>query len=84
MLAATGITPLLMNLESMTAKPRVAGAAKAPSHGKLRRPCIILYIQMRPPRTRERAAVAGELPHMGRSVALLQNSPYVFARRLLH
>ncbi len=47
MLAATGLTPLWVNLESMTSKPNAGGAAKTASHGKSRRPCIILYIQIR-------------------------------------
>ncbi len=33
-LAATGFTPLLVNLESMTSKPNVGGASKIASHGK--------------------------------------------------
>ncbi len=36
MLAATGFTPLLVNLESMTSKPNAGGAAKILSHGKNR------------------------------------------------
>ncbi len=43
MLAATGFTPLLVNLQSMTSKPSAGGAAKTAS-------CIILYIQIRSPR----------------------------------
>ncbi len=38
-LAATGFTPLLVNLESTTAKPKAGGAAKPASYGKSRRPC---------------------------------------------
>ncbi len=41
MLAAMSVTPLLVNL---------VGAAKTASHGKSRRPCIILYMQIRSPR----------------------------------
>ncbi len=41
MLAATGFTPLLVNLESMTLKLNAGGGTKAVSHGKSRRPCII-------------------------------------------
>ncbi len=56
MLAATGLTPLLVNLESLTSKPNV-GAAKTASQGKSRRPCKISYMQIRSPwnplRTRE-------------------------------
>ncbi len=44
MLTATGSTPLLVNLESMTSKHMRVGAAKTASHGKLRRPCVILYM----------------------------------------
>ncbi len=33
---------MLVNLESMTAKPRVGGAASQEIHGKSRRPCAIL------------------------------------------
>ncbi len=45
-LAATGFTPLLVDLERKTAKPRARTAAC----GNSRRPCIILYIQIRSPR----------------------------------
>ncbi len=49
MLAATGITPLLVNLESMTAQPKAGGEAKTASHWKSGWPCIILYLQIRSP-----------------------------------
>ncbi len=44
MLTATGFTPLLVNLESMTSKHMRVGAAKTASHGKSRRPCVIFYM----------------------------------------
>ncbi len=47
MLATTSLTPLLVNIQSMTSK---TNAAKAASHGKSRRPCNILYMQIRSPR----------------------------------
>ncbi len=50
MLATTSLTPLLVNLQSMTSKPDAVGAASTASHGKSRRPCIILYMQIRSPR----------------------------------
>ncbi len=46
MLAATSLTPLLLNLQSMTSKPNAGGAAKTASHGRSMRPCIILYMQI--------------------------------------
>ncbi len=55
MLTATSFTPLLMNLESMTSKPNAGGAANIASHGKSRKPCSILYMQIRPPRILLRA-----------------------------
>ncbi len=59
-----------------------AGAAKTASHGKSRRPCIILYNQIRSPRILLRigkgAAAAAGLSHMGRGAAPLQTSPQVF------
>ncbi len=48
MLAATGFTPLLMTLKSMTSKPKTV------SHGKSTRPCIISYIHRWLPRIRLR------------------------------
>ncbi len=50
MLTATGFTPLLVNLASMTSKPNAGGAAKTEPHEKLSRPCIILCMQIRSPR----------------------------------
>ncbi len=50
MLTATGFTPLLVNLESMTSKPIASGAAKTVSDGKPGRPCIVLYMQVKSPR----------------------------------
>ncbi len=50
LLAATSLTPLLMNLQSMTSKPMRVGAAKTASKGKSRGPGIILYMQIRSPR----------------------------------
>ncbi len=54
MFAATGFTPLLVNLESMTSKPKVGGGSKTVSLGKSRRPCIILPPQILL-RTREKS-----------------------------
>ncbi len=50
MLATTSLAPLLVNLQSMTSKPNAGGAANTASHGKSRRPCVILYMQIRSPR----------------------------------
>ncbi len=52
-LVATGFTLLLVNLQSISTM-RV-GAAKTTSHGKSRRPCIVLYMQIRSPRILPRA-----------------------------
>ncbi len=52
-LAATGLTPLLVNLQSISTM-RV-GAAKTASHGKSRWPCIVFYMQIRSPRILLRA-----------------------------
>ncbi len=43
MLAATGLTPLLVNLQSKN--PMRVRSVKTASHGKSRRPCIVLYMQ---------------------------------------
>ncbi len=50
MLAATVLTQLVVTLESMTSKANAVGTAKTASHGKSRRPRIILYMQVRSPR----------------------------------
>ncbi len=52
------------------------------SHGKSRRPCIILYLQITSPwillRIRKRSRRRRGLPHMGRGVVPFQTSPQVF------
>ncbi len=45
MLATSGFTPLLVNLESIATNPERVGAVKTPLHGKLGRSGAILYIQ---------------------------------------
>ncbi len=50
MLTATGFKLLLVNLESIASKPNSGGGSKTASQGKSRRPCIILYTQIRSPR----------------------------------
>ncbi len=47
-LAASGVPLPLMKLESMPAKPREGGDSTTASHGKLRRLCAILHMQIRP------------------------------------
>ncbi len=44
MLAALGVTPLLMDFESMTVKTRACGVSKTATRGKLRWPCAILHL----------------------------------------
>ncbi len=47
MLAATGLTPLLVNLESVTSKPNAGGDSKDCVTWKVEEPCIMLYMQIR-------------------------------------
>ncbi len=70
-LAATGFTPLLVDLERKTAKAREETAP----YGNSRRPCIILRRKIRSPQILLRTR---ELLHMGRGASLLQTSPQVF------
>ncbi len=77
-MTATGFTPLLMNLESMTSKHNAGEGSK----DCVAWPCITLYMQIKSPQillqNRKIAAAAGGLSHMGRGAAPLQTSPQVF------
>ncbi len=59
-------------------------AARAASHGKSRRPCVILYMQMRSPRIllrlRKRYTACGELTQKQRNIALARTSQQVSDR----
>ncbi len=77
MLAATGFAPLLVNFQSMTAKPKAGGGSQNLVAWKAEK----AYRQGRQEFFHglgKRAAADGGLSHRGRGAALLQTSPQIF------
>ncbi len=79
MLAATGFTPLLANLESLTSKPNAEGGSKNCIAWKIEK-AVHYFVNADKVTTDsgKRAAATGWLPHMGRGAAPLQTSTQVF------
>ncbi len=79
MLAATGFTPLLVNLESMTSKPNAGGGSKDCVAWKVVMAShYFVHADKVTTDLGKMAAVAGGLSHMGRGAAPLKTSTQVF------